>query len=398
MPGFEIFGDEERKEVQDVLDSGVLFRYGFDAKRNGNWKVKLFEDEFAHFTGSKHCLLVSSGTTALATAMAAAGIGYGDEVIVPPFTFVATVEGVLNAGSVPIFAEIDNTLCLDPEKLENFIGNKTKAIVVVHMCGAMAQIDKIKEIADRHNLVLLEDACQATGAFFNGKSAGSFGTAGCFSFDSVKTISCGEGGGIITNDDELYAKADQYHDHGHDHIGNDRGKESHPIIGMNFRNTELNAAVGLAQLRKINRILEIQKRNAQIIKDTLRKFDIVELRHIPSDDADSCTFVNFLLPDENTARIVAQKLNDNGADGTFYWYDNNWHYLKNWHHFKNMDFPMRIAQSNLEYFPDYNKISLPQSDNIISRTISMLVKLSWTEEQISKRCSIIEQTIKEIDC
>jgi len=398
MPGFEIFGDEERKEVQDVLDSGVLFRYGFDAKRNGNWKVKLFEDEFAHFTGSKHCLLVSSGTTALATAMAAAGIGYGDEVIVPPFTFVATVEGVLNAGSVPIFAEIDNTLCLDPEKLENFIGNKTKAIVVVHMCGAMAQIDKIKEIADRHNLVLLEDACQATGAFFNGKSAGSFGTAGCFSFDSVKTISCGEGGGIITNDDELYAKADQYHDHGHDHIGNDRGKESHPIIGMNYRNTELNAAVGLAQLRKINRILEIQKRNAQIIKDTLRKFDIVELRHIPSDDADSCTFVNFLLPDENTARIVAQKLNDNGADGTFYWYDNNWHYLKNWHHFKNMDFPMRIAQSNLEYFPDYNKISLPQSDNIISRTISMLVKLSWTEEQISKRCSIIEQTIKEIDC
>ena len=395
MPGFEIFGDEERKEVMDVLDTGVLFRYGFDAKRNGNWKVKTFEKEFSEFTGAKHSLLVSSGTSALAIAMAAAGIGFGDEVIVPPFTFVATVEGVLNGGAVPIFAEIDDTLCLDPNRLEEFITPRTKAVVVVHMCGAMAQIDKIKEITDKHNLILLEDACQATGAFYNGKSAGTFGLAGCFSFDSVKTITCGEGGGIITNDESIYHKCDQYHDHGHDHIGNDRGAEGHPIIGMNFRNTELNAAVGVAQLRKINYILETQKRNATAIKNVLNKFEEVKLRRVPSEDADSATFVNFMLPNEEITRKVAKELNAKGADGCFYWYDNNWHCFKNWHHIQNLEFPMAIPQSKLDYLPDYKNLEMPQSKEIMSRTISMQVKLSWSENDLQKRCETIEQVLRE---
>lgn len=394
MPGFEIFGDEERKEVNDVLSTGVLFRYGFDAKRNGNWKVKTFEENFANYTGAKYCLLTSSGTTALATAMAAAGIGFGDEVIVPPFTFVATIEGVLNGGAVPIFSEIDETLCLSADLIEEKITDRTRAIVVVHMCGSMADIERIKEIADKYNLILLEDACQATGAFHNGKSVGTYGVAGCFSFDSVKTITCGEGGAIITNSKEIYQRADQYHDHGHDHIGNDRGKENHPIIGINFRNTELNAAVGVAQLKKLPKILEIQRKNGNIIKEFLSKYKDITLRKIISDDSDTCTFVNFLLPTEEITRKVALELNQNGADGCFYWYDNNWHYIRKWEHILNMKYPMKIGQTMLDYFPDYSKVKLPLSDSIMSRTISMQVKLSWTEEELNNRLMAMERVFK----
>ena len=133
MPGFEIFGDEERREVQDVLDTGVLFRYGFDQVRKGHWKAKTFESELAKRIGTSKCHLCSSGTTALCIALAACGVGAGDEVIVPPFTFIATIEAVLSAGAVPVFAEIDETLCLDPEGIESVITPHTKAVLPVHM-------------------------------------------------------------------------------------------------------------------------------------------------------------------------------------------------------------------------------------------------------------------------
>jgi 8-amino-3,8-dideoxy-alpha-D-manno-octulosonate transaminase len=180
MPGFEIFGDEERKEVQDVLDTGVLFRYGFDQARENHWKVKTFEEEFSERSGSAHCHLCSSGTAALSIALAACGIGAGDEVIIPPFTFVATFESVLSSGAVPVFSEIDETLCLDPKAIESVITPRTKAVIPVHMCGAMARIDEIKSLCDRKGLVLIEDACQSVGSTMNGKALGTFGRMGCF--------------------------------------------------------------------------------------------------------------------------------------------------------------------------------------------------------------------------
>ncbi|MBU0986363.1 MAG: aminotransferase class I/II-fold pyridoxal phosphate-dependent enzyme, partial [Proteobacteria bacterium] len=149
MPGFEIFGDEERKEVHDVLSTGVLFRYGFDQARKGHWKAKTFETMLAERIGANHCYLCSSGTAALSIALSACGIGAGDEVIVPPFTFIATIEAVLNSGAVPIFAEIDETLCLDPEAVETVITPRTKAVIPVHMCGSMARIDKIKHLCEQ---------------------------------------------------------------------------------------------------------------------------------------------------------------------------------------------------------------------------------------------------------
>lgn len=260
MPGFELFGAEEKKEVQDVLDSGVLMRYGFDPMRNGHHKALELEKDLANRMQTKYAQVVSSGTAALTVALSCAGVGAGDEVIMPTFTFVASFEAILSVGAIPVLCDIDDTLTLDPEAVKKAITSKTKAIMPVHMCGSMADLKALKSICDTHNLILLEDACQAIGAMYDGKPLGSYGDLGCFSFDYVKTVTCGEGGGIITNSEKYAERAHQYQDHGHDHIGNDRGAETHPFLGYNYRISELNAAVGIAQLRKLDTIVAIQQK------------------------------------------------------------------------------------------------------------------------------------------
>src|ERR1700760_2222000 len=239
MPGVELFGSEEKKEVNDVLETGILFRYNHDAQRNGIWKAKDFENEVKKITGAKFAHAVSSGSTAVTTALAAAGVGAGDEVIVPPFTFIATIEAVLFIGALPVFAEIDETLCLSAEGIKKAITAKTKGICLVHMCGGMANMDEIMPIVKEHKLVLVEDAGQAFGASYKGTAVGLFGKTGCYSFDFFKIATAGEGGVMVTNDEAAYKLADSYCDHGHDHIGSNRGMEQHPIIGFNYRISEL---------------------------------------------------------------------------------------------------------------------------------------------------------------
>ncbi|MDD2605608.1 MAG: DegT/DnrJ/EryC1/StrS family aminotransferase [Desulfobacteraceae bacterium] len=385
MPGFEIFGDEERSQVQDVLDTGVLFRYGFDAVRKDHWKARTFEEEFADRLGATHCHLCSSGSTALSVALAACGIGYGDEVVVPPFTFVATVEAVLLAGAVPVFAEIDDTLCLDPQAVARVLTPRTRAVIPVHMCGSMARIDELAELCGRHGLVLIEDACQAVGGTFQGRALGTFGRMGCFSFDSVKTITCGEGGAVVTDEADLYRLVHQYADHGHDHAHADRGAEDHPILGMNCRISELNAAVGLAQLRKLDGILASQRKAKAALKDALSACPAVQWRRVPDPAGDSATFLSFLLPDEARARRAAADLAAAGVDGCFFWYDNNWHYLRRWDHFKHLRSPARLPQTGLATFAGLQDVQVPVSDNIVGRTISMQIKLSWSEADVASR-------------
>lgn len=394
MPGFEIFGDEERKEVNDVLETGVLFRYGFEGARNGHFKVLEFEKKLCSITGARHSHLCSSGTAALCTAMAACGIGAGDEVIIPPFTFVATFEAIINAGAIPVFGEIDETLCLNPDKLEDVITSKTKAVVPVHMCGSMARIDEIKSVCDKKGLILLEDACQSIGASYQGKALGTFGLAGCFSFDAVKTVTCGEGGGIITDSREIYEKADQYADHGHDHLGGaDRGADDHPIIGTNYRISELNAAVGLAQLGKLDQILSTQRENKGAIKDAMADLPDVSFRYIPDTKGDSATFLSFFLPTEDRARQIARNLADNKV-GCPYWYDNNWHYYKKWHHLKEMKRSAKLPFELADNLPDYKNSGLETSDNIMKRTLSMQIMLSWTQQDIENRIQAIIKSFK----
>ena len=396
MPGFEWFGDEERKEVLDVLDTGVLFRYGFDQARKGHWKARTFEEELTKRLGSGYAHLCSSGTSALGIALAACGVGAGDEVIVPPFTFVASVEALLAAGAIPVFAEIDQTLCLDPQSVRAAITPQTRAVMPVHMCGAMARIDQLKKICDEKKLVLIEDACQSLGASYEGKCAGTFGHAGCFSFDPVKTVTCGEGGALVTSDQKIYFQAQAYADHGHDHIGPDRGLEAHPFLGMNYRISEMNAAVGLAQLRKLDAILFAQRAHKQILKQALGQFFRVSFRVIPDEAGDSATFLSFFLEDADQARRVAHGLVTAGMDGCFYWYDDNWHYLRKWDHFKQMKSLANLPFHLRKACPDYSRAHLPQSDRIMSRTLSLQIKLSWTPEVLQKRVEIIEKVMREV--
>ncbi|MEC7755437.1 DegT/DnrJ/EryC1/StrS family aminotransferase [Roseivirga sp. UBA1976] len=396
MPGFEFFGAEERKEVNDVLETGILMRYGFDAMRNNQWKAKELEKAIQDTFQVQHAQLTSSGTTALSTAMAVMGVGYGDEVIMPTFTFVASFEAIIAAGAIPVLVDVDETLCLDPKAVEAAITPKTKMVMPVHMCGSMAQMDELMAICEKHDLLLLEDACQAIGGSFNGQKLGTIGHGGTFSFDFVKTITCGEGGAFLTNNKEFYTHADHYTDHGHDHIGTDRGAESHPFLGYNFRISELHAAVGLAQIRKLDSILATQRKHNAIIKAALQKVEGISFRCIPDPQGDNASFLSFFLPTEDLARAAHKALLSNGLGGNFYWYDNNWHYIKKWDHLKNATslFPLNPALVDAIKNTDFN--AFQQSDKIIGRTISSLINLNWTEEQAHERAEKMAQTIASV--
>ncbi|WP_163937269.1 DegT/DnrJ/EryC1/StrS aminotransferase family protein [Paraferrimonas sp. SM1919] len=391
MPGFEFFGPEETKEVNEVMENGVTFRYNFDGVRGDQWKARQMEQMIQEQMNVKHAHLVSSGTAALQVALAAMGVGAGDEVIVPPFTFVASVEAVIAAGAIPVFAEIDETLCLSPEGIEAAITPRTKAVNLVHMCGSMAKMDEIKAVCDKHNLLLLEDACQAIGGSYKGQALGTIGDAGTYSFDSVKTITCGEGGAVITNRDDVYGHSHMYSDHGHDHVGMDRGAEDHPIMGLNYRISEMNAAVGVAQMRKLDKIIATQRYNKAKIKNAIKDISDIQFREIPCEEGDSAGFLSFILPSEQRALEINKKLAENGVDGCFYWYGNNWHYVKNWKHIQNLTAPAKLPIELIEDRPDYTNIQTPKSDDIMSRTISMLIKLSWTEEQMDARIEGIKK-------
>ena len=394
MPGFELFGDLERKEVNDVLDNGVLMRYGFDGMRKGHWKAKELELELSKTFSTKHVQLVSSGTAAVSVALASAGVGSGDEVIMPTFTFVASFEAIMMLGAIPVLVDIDDTLTLDPKAVKAAITSKTKAVMVVHMCGSMANLNALQEVCDVNNLVLVEDACQAIGATYEGKPLGSVGDLGCFSFDFVKTITCGEGGAVITNNKDYYLNADHYSDHGHDHIGNDRGAETHPFLGYNFRISELHAAVGLAQVRRLPEFLDIQRKYLKIFQDKLSQIPEITLRTVPEGGEESGAFFNFFLPDLETTRAVIKAFKENGIDACWNYYDNNWHYIRKWDHLKELKSLFPITQDVKDSLKYLQTKSFEQSDNYIGRNISCLIKLSWTEDEVGNRAEKMKKLIE----
>jgi 8-amino-3,8-dideoxy-alpha-D-manno-octulosonate transaminase len=382
MPGFEWFGDEERAETQTVLDHGVLMRYGFDGARGGQWKALELEKALADRLAVGHAHVCSSGTAAVHTALICAGVGAGDEVIVPPFTFVADIEAVLFSGAIPVYAEIDRTLNLSPQSVADKITERTKAVLLVHMCGSMAQVEAIRDLCHARGVILIEDVAQAIGASFHGRPLGSFGLAGCYSFDYVKTVTCGEGGAIVTSDPQFYDRCQAFTDHGHDHLGVDRGADQHPFMGLNYRISELNAAVGVAQLRKLDAILERQRRNKGIIKQELADLEGLEFREIPDPEGDSATFLSFFLPGEAEATQARQALAAASVDGCFHWYANNWHYHRKWDHFRTQASPSRLHQ----HLPsEFTHAQLPQSDALMARTLSMLIRLSWDEATCHER-------------
>lgn len=398
MPGFEFFGEEERKEVNDVLETGILMRYGFDGPRKGQWKAKELEKAITEVFGCKYAQLTSSGTAALTTAMAALGIGAGDEVIMPAFTFVASFEAVLSVGAIPVLVDIDDTLTLDPAAVSAAITPKTKCIMPVHMCGSPANLDALQQLCKEHSLILLEDACQSIGAKYKGRSLGTIGDAGSFSFDFVKTITCAEGGVVMTNNEDIYLKSDGYTDHGHDHKGGaDRGADLHPFIGYNYRISELHAAVGLAQIRKLDKFLALQKSNCGQLREILATVPEISFRAIPEGGEDSCTFLSWFLPTESITRAVVAEMKEQGIlPGNFYWYSNNWHYISKWDHLKQAITLHPISAEQQSALLKLNETRFEASDAVMGRCISTAISLLWTEEQIREKGNRMVAAIQKV--
>ena len=248
-------GDEEKKYVMEVLESGMLAQ---------GPKVAALEEKFANLCGVKHAIATSSGTTALHIALLAHGIGPGDEVITTPFTFIASANSILFTGAKPVFVDIEeDTFNIDPEQIEQVITPKTKAILPVHLYGYVCDMKAIGEIAEKHNLVIIEDACQAVGAEFQGQVAGSFGT-GTFSLYATKNIMSGEGGMITTDDDHIAEQCKLLRSHGM------QVRYYHDMLGYNFRMSDLHAAIGLAQFDRLESFTEKRQYNAQFLNDHLK--------------------------------------------------------------------------------------------------------------------------------
>ena len=383
MPGFELFGEEEKKQVNEVLETGILMRYGFDGPRKGIWKSKELEQAICTTFGTKHAQLTSSGTAALTTAMAALGIGAGDEVIMPAFTFVASFEAVLSVGAVPVLVDIDKSLTLSPDAVKVAITPKTKCVMPVHMCGSMADLDALQAICKEHKLILLEDACQSIGGTYKGKALGTIGDAGTFSFDFVKTITCGEGGVVMTNNEEVYIKSDAFTDHGHDHLGVDRGADLHPYLGYNFRISELHAAVGLAQIKKLDSFLVLQKRNNHILRSYMEQVPGVSFRTVPDPAGDSCSFLTWFLPTQAQTEKAIEAMKQAGIfAGNFYWYANNWHYIRKWDHLKMAKSLYALNQNQQNAITALQNNAFEKSDAIMGCCISTAISLTWSEEQV----------------
>jgi len=389
MPGFEVFGEEEKREVLEVFETGVLFRYEFGGQRNGVYKVRQFEERFARYCGVGHAQAVTSGTAALKVALAALGVGPGDEVVTQGFTFVATWEAIFDVGAVPVFTEVDDTLNMDPADLEKKITPRTKAVIPVHMLGAAARIEEIVAIAGRHGIPVIEDTAQAPGASVGGRKLGAFGACGTFSFDSVKTITTGEGGMIVTDDESLWRSMSEYHDHGHDHVVNPggRGGEGRRFIGFNYRMMELQGAMGLAQLAKLDAIVADQRANKARMKEVVAALPGVTFRAQVDEAGDSAGFLAFMLPDAAAARRVGEALAANGAPAV-YFAENTWHYYPKWEH---LLAAKTLAASGWPFSEPggrrrvvYDPAALPRSAAIMDRTLVYQVPVQLTPERLEQ--------------
>lgn len=372
MGGAELIGKEEKEAVAEVMERGVLFRYGFNEKRKNIFRVLEFEKEFCQYMGCQYALGVSSGSAALRVALAALGLKKGDEVITQSFTFVATIEAILESGGIPVLTEVDKSLNMDPQDLEAKITEKTKVIIPVHMLGVPARLDEIRAVAQKKNITVLEDSCQACGSSYKGKKTGTIGAMGAFSFDYVKTLTTGEGGMVVTNDKKLYDLACYYHDHGHEHNPEvPRGEDSHSITGFNYRMNELQGAIGIVQLGRLNFVLNEQRRNKARIKKAIADLRGIEFRDQPDPEGDGGDTLAFFLPDEKTAATFNAYLAKEKIDTKILPSAMNWHFVGNWNHI-------------IQYCPPYRLDAWPKSEALLKRAIALPISVKMSEEQINR--------------
>lgn len=370
-PGLDLLGAEELAELTEVLASGHLSRFGPDDP-SFPAKVLRFEQAVAELSGTSYALAVNSGTSALFLALVGLGIGPGDEVIVPGFTYVATISSVVYARARPVLAEVDETFNLDPIDVEARITPRTRAILVVHMLGNPARIAELQAVADRHGLTLIEDCAQAFGATYDGRWVGAHGAAGTYSFNESKTITCGDGGLIVTSDEALYRRMFAMHDQGHS--PNRRGIEIgvRPFLGLNFRMTELEGAVLLAQVRKLDQIRNHLRANRDLVKEIIGDLPGIRFRTLPDPAGDIATHLVVIFPDAAIARAVTAEV------GSSTFSTSGWHVYTQMEHVlagrtitgRGCPFDCPCTDPTV---PDYRAGMLPATDRLLERSMSFAI-------------------------
>ena len=357
-PGAFLYGKEEENAAMEVLRNGYLFRYGSENDPGFMHKTYTLEKEFASYCGVSHALATSSGTVSLLASVLALGLKPGDEIIVPAYTFVASYSSCIFAGIIPVLAEIDESLTLDPNDIERRITPRTKAIMPVHMLGNMCNMDEIMKIARKHNLLVLEDCCQALGASYKGKNAGTFGNMGAFSLNFFKTINTGDGGLVITNDDRLYETAFAIHDQGHKPMRHGVEVGARSILGLNFRMNELTAAVALAQFQKLEYIINTLHEKRKLLKKLIGNIEGVRFRTLNDSEGDCATLCTVIFDTREQAVRVSMALGSKTID------QSGWHVYFNMEHVLNY-----LKQAG----QPHSKGSYPKTDDILSRSMNISI-------------------------
>jgi dTDP-4-amino-4,6-dideoxygalactose transaminase len=364
-----VVGAEELAEVTEVIASRHLGRYGPD-DASFPAKVRRLEEEVAQLSGAGYALALNSGTSGLLVILAALEIGPGDEVIVPGFTFVASISAIVYAGATPVLAEVDRTFDLDPADVEARITPRTRAIMLVHMLGNPGRLAEIRALADRHGLALIEDCAQAFGATYQGRWVGTHGAMGMYSFNEFKTITSGDGGMVVTDDERLYRRAFAMHDQGHS--PNRKGLEvgARPFLGLNFRMTELEGAVLVAQVRKLAGIREHLSGNAALVRSIIEEVPEIDFRELPDPEGDLATHLVVIFPDQPMAAAVTDELGAITLDHS------GWHVYSHMEHL----LARRTATGRGHPFgldgeqaPEYRAGMLPRTDALLARSMSFSI-------------------------
>ena len=406
FPGGLDIGQEERDAVGQVLDRKRLIRfYGPDDPDGDNARSEVdeFEREFAARMGSQHALGVTSGTAALITSLAALAIGPGDEVILPAYTFIASAAAILAVGAIPVIAEVDDSLTLDPRSVCDALTTYTKAIMPVHMRGMPACMDELLEIAKEHDLRVVEDVAQAAGASYGGRPLGSIGDINAFSLQMHKIITTGEGGVLTTGDPDLLFRAKCFHDSASEWRGA-AWQDPDPSIretftafaGMNFRMAEITGAIGRVQLRRLDDLLARMRGHKAILRGSLENTGRVELRRV-TDAGDAATAVIFFATDPRQAGRVSTALNAEGVVAKVLYVEgeHDWHVYACWRDvlakrtWNRQGYPFSMAHREIDYRVDM----CPRSLDLLARAVHVNVPPQLTEKDVEETAAALRKVV-----
>lgn len=372
-------GQEEIDAVARVIGSRTLFRVN-----NGLREAQQFEQELAAKVGVKYAICMSGGTAALTCALIGLGIGPGDEVIVPAYTFMATALAVTSVGAIPVLAEVDETMTLDLDDVEQKLRPTVKAVIPVNMVGFPCDMDRLKKLSAEHGFKIVEDACQGDGGSYKGKRNGSIGDVGCYSFNDFKIMTAGEGGAVLTDDRQVYERALIHHDGGAA-FRPYKGDIQEPIfMGTQYRISEITGAILRVQLQRLDGMLTDLRKTKKTIMDGLAKAP--GIRFTPSHDpeGDCGTTLGMLFESEAKARSFVEK----SKVGGWLPYDSGKHVYINWDpllskrgacHPAMNPFNME-ANKNLRV--NYDKDMCPKTLDVLARTVYISIKLDWSEKDI----------------